>query len=429
MKLKSGSSAGAIYYDAYGTGPKPVLLGSVSEAKTSDWTALGGNLWQSVATFPPQPGLTNGHPYNNANDVGNIICCSPRKTGVEKWSQSDLKSPLDWFFRTSDWRVVVYSTTNPATAFTGLELAIDRVIVSISGASYAYLQNFDLHYGTASAIQGNGTTQSYLTFRDLDISYIGGGNLGGSGIRYGVGINLWGNAHNIMVERNRIWQIYDCGLANTSRGTDIVVHHITYRNNVLWNMSSLFNIWLEPTDNGGSTMHDIYVLNNTAIDPGQWGYNQHPINGNGGFGLVIGSPATVAVSNIVIKNNAFGYFPNNAIDEAQSFSMWKGVMYMDYNDWFKSATAVPVVHQWVPTFLDEPLRTWAASFPAEQHGIEADPRFVSLAGGDLHPGTGSPLINAGVNLTSLGIVLDFDRHSRPATGAFDIGAYQHLPAP
>jgi hypothetical protein len=172
-----------VYYDAYGTGPKPVLLGSVSAATTSGWTALGGNLWQSVATFPPKPGLTNGLPYNNANDVGNIICCSPRQTGVEKWKQSDLKSPLDWFFRTSDWRVIVYSTTNPATAFSGLELAIDRVIVLITQANYAYVQHLALRNGAAAAIQGNGTPMSNLTFRDLDISYIGGGNLGGKGTR------------------------------------------------------------------------------------------------------------------------------------------------------------------------------------------------------------------------------------------------------
>ena len=432
LQLQSGSPAGAIYYDAYGTGPSPLLLGSVAEKMPSDWTALGGNLWQSVATFPPQPGLTNGLPYNNANDVGNIICCSPRRTGVEKWNQSDLQSPLDWFFRTSDWRVVVYSTTNPATAFSGLELAIDRDIVEISnvGSSYVYVQNFVLRYGAGCGVNGNGTNASHLTFRDLDISYIGGGNLGGAGIRYGNGIQFWGNAHDNLVERNRIWQIFDTGLTNQSLGTNIVVHHITYRNNVLWGMSTGFEIWLHPSDSGaGSTMHDIYVLNNTVVNPGSasWGTNQHT-NGNGGFALVDGTPAGVAVYNIVIKNNAFAYMPSNAIVEDQSFSMWKGEMYSDYNDWFHAVTPAKV-HQWLPTFLDEPLTQWAANFPAEQHGIEANPLFVNLGSGNLIPATGSPLINAGVNLTNKGVVLDFNRNPRPATGPFDIGAYQHVTAP
>jgi Putative Ig domain len=429
LKIQSGSPAGAIYYDAYGTGPSPVLLGSVVKKLPSDWTALGGNLWQSVATFPPQPGLTNGLPYNNANDVGNIICCSPRQTGVEKWNQSDLKSPLDWFFRTSDWRVVVYSTTNPATAFSGLELAIDRVIIQINTANYAYVQHLALRYGAAAAIQGNGTPMSNLTFRDLDISYIGGGNLGGNGTRYGDGICLWGNAHDIVIERNNISQIFDSGFTNQSTGTNISVYNITYRNNVIWDTSTGMEMWLHPTNNStGSTMHDIYVLNNTIVNPTHWGYNQHTGNGNGGFGLYIGTPAVVPVYNIVIKNNAFAYMPSIAINEEQSFNMWTGEMTMDYNDWFHAVTPAQV-HQSVPTFLDEPLTQWAANFPAEKHGIEANPLFVNLGSGNLIPATGSPLINAGVNLTNKGVVLDFNRNPRPATGPFDIGAYQHVTAP
>ncbi len=431
LQLHSGSPAGAIYYDAYGTGTNPTLLGSVLKNKTSDWTSLGGNLWQSVATFPPQPGYTNGLPYNNANDVGNIIWLGTTSylTGTEQWTQSALQKPGDWFFRTTDWRVIVYSTTNPATAFPDLELAIDVVIVSIPGVSYAYFQNFVVRNGAGPGIQGNGNPSSFLTFRDLDMSYIGGGNLGGLGTRYGDGLCLWGNAHDIMIERNNIWQIFDSGMTNQSVGTDISVYNITYRNNVIWNTSSGIEMWLNPSDSGAtSTMHDIRVYNNTVVNPTHWGYNQHTGNGNGGFGLVIGTPPAVAVYNIKIANNVFAYMPSIAIDEEQSFNMWTGEMYSNYNDWFHGATP-PMVHQSVPTFLDEPLTQWAANFPAEQQGIEADPLFVNLGSGNLVPGTRSPLINAGTNLTTSGVVLDFNRNPRPATGPFDIGAYQHVTAP
>ncbi|MGH9676610.1 MAG: choice-of-anchor Q domain-containing protein, partial [Candidatus Acidiferrum sp.] len=372
-------------------------------------------------------------PYNDANDVGNFLWGSKTNpgVGVEKWAQSALQKRGDWFFRTADWRVVVYSATNPATEFPGLELAIDRDIVEISnlGASYAYLQHFALLFGAGCGINGNGANASNLTFRDLDISYIGGGNLGGSGVRYGNGIQFWRNAHDNLVERNRIWQIFDSGLTNQGIGTKLVQHHITYRNNVLWNMATSFEMWLGPSDSGaGSTMHDIYVLNNTAVNPGGWGANQRTIGHGAAFALYIGSSTGVAVSNIVFKNNVFAYFPNNAIVEGQSFSMWKGKMTVDYNDWLHAVTPAKV-HQWLPTSLDEPLSLWAANFPAEQHGIEADPGFVNLGTGDFHLATGSPLINAGANLISAGVVLDFERNPRPASGAFDIGAFQHLSAP
>ncbi|MGH6837854.1 MAG: choice-of-anchor Q domain-containing protein [Methylocella sp.] len=425
LKLQSGSAAGAIYYDAYGTGPKPALMGSVSANLPSNWTALGGNLWQSVATFAPQPGYTNGLPYGNANDVGNFLWGGHTNPGIgiEMWAQSALKKPADWFFRTSDWRVVVYATQNPATEFPGLELAINRDLVEMNhdGESYAYLQNVSLLYTAGNGTGGNGVLTSHVTFRDLEISYIGGGNLGGKGIRYGNGIQFWGNAHDNVVERNRIWQIYDTGLTNQSFGTNIVVHDITYRNNVLWNMNESFEIWLHPSDSGtGSTMHDIYVLNNTAVNPGGWGANQRP-NGPQGFALNIGTPASVAVSNIVFENNAFTYFPSTAIVEDQSFNMWQGEMTVDYNEWFH--LGLIQVGEFVPRLLGEPFAQWAANFPAEQHGIEADPLFVNLATGDFHLSAGSPLIRRGANLGKR-VVLDFDRKPRPATGAFDIGAYQ-----
>jgi Putative Ig domain len=432
LRLRNGSPAGAIYYDAYGTGLNPVLMGSVSKANTSDWTALGGNLWQSAATFRPQAGYTNGLPYNNANDVGNIIWggTTNTSTGMMKATQSDLQKPGDWIFRTTDYRVVVYSTSNPATAFPGLELAIDADILEANnlGQSYAYVQHFTLRYGGASGYNGNGVLSSHVTFRDLDISYIGGGNLGGKGIRYGTGITFWGNAHDNLVERCRIWQIFDSGFTNQSSGTNISVYNITYRNNIVWNSSTGIEIWLHPSDSGASsTMHDIRVLNNTIVNPGGsggWAVGQHFGNGNGGFGVNIGTPAGVTVYNIVIKNNVIAYMANNALIEDQSFSMWTGVMTMNYNDWFHPVTP-PMVHQAVPTFLDEPLKTWATNFPAEQHGIEVEPKFVNLATGNFHLGTGSPLINAGENYYVGGVLLDFDRKPRPATGAFDIGAYQH----
>ena len=381
LKMQSGSPAGAIYYDAYGTGPKPVLMGSVSAAAPSNWTALGGNLWQSVATFPTMPGYTNGQPGGNANDVGNFLWGSQTNPGigVEKWSQSDLKNPADWFFRTTDWRVVVYSVTNPATAFPALELAIDRDLVQINNESYAYLQNFSLLYGAASGIEGNGVLASHLTFRDLDISYVGGGNQNGSGTRFGAGIVFWGNAHDNIVERNRVWQTYDTGITNqaNSHGNAISVYNITYRNNVLWNVPACFEIWLHSTNNAaGSTMHDIYVLNNTCSNPICWRTTQNPINGLGGMALSIGTPAAIAVSNIVIENNAFAdFYSTVAIVEEESFLMWQGEMTADYNDWFHT-NPIRSVHQRLPISLDETFTQWAANFPAEQHGIEAEPLFV-----------------------------------------------------
>ena len=70
---QSGSSGSIINYDAYGTGNNPHFMGSVSAASVSDWTNVGGNIWQSTLVFAPPSGNSNGLPYSNACDIGNVF--------------------------------------------------------------------------------------------------------------------------------------------------------------------------------------------------------------------------------------------------------------------------------------------------------------------------------------------------------------------
>ncbi len=61
--------------------------------------------------------------------------------------------------------------------------------------------------------------------------------------------------------------------------------------------------------------------------------------------------------------------------------------------------------------------------------LTTDPQVVNAAAADFHLRTGSPAINAGVNLYSLGVTKDFEGKARPQTGAFEIGAYEFGSAP
>jgi hypothetical protein len=62
------------------------------------------------------------------------------------------------------------------------------------------------------------------------------------------------------------------------------------------------------------------------------------------------------------------------------------------------------------------------------NNLTADPAFVNLAGGDLHLGPSSPLIDAGIPLASSGQV-DLDGHPRVEGTTSDIGAYEFVVAP
>jgi hypothetical protein len=451
--MQGGSSAGGLYYDAYGTGPLPVLMGSVSAdnppgwtpnpymkwapSGTGGWTNVGGNIWKSNATFAPLSGFPNGQPYNNANDVGNIIynpTPTTIATGVEGMTGSPsagtgqltnntsvLTSPGMWLFNTNDYHVYVYSTTNPDTAFPNLELAINTNIVELKNTSYAYLQNFAIKYGAGSGVYSSNNA-SHVTLRDLQISYIGGGNLGGGGIRYGDAIAFFGNADNDLVERVKAWEIYDGGPNNQGDSPNLTVNNITYRNNIVVNAITPFPMFYNGVANNVS---NIFVENNTFVGTNSWSVNQRT-NGNQQFGLYLPLGGNPAISNIVFENNVFFDFAGCAI-VIGSYTQWQGLMTMDYNDWLSSRGPSLT---WIcgPPYAPT-VSAWAPTYPAEQHGIELNPNFVNLSTGDFHPATGSPLINAGTNLFSAGVVLDFNRNPRPATGAFDIGAFQHLSSP
>ncbi len=449
--IQSGSSAGGLYYDAYGTGPAPVLMGSVSASNpagwtpnfikgwapsgTGGWTNVSGNIWKSNMTFAPLPGYGNGMPYNSANDVGNIIynpTPTTVATGVEAMtglpgaqgrsltqSTSYLTSPGMWLFNTTDWKVYIYSTSNPATAFPNLELAINtNVVNALNGsANYVYLQNFTIKNGAGGGVY-TAFNGSHVTLRDLQISYIGGGNLGGSGTRYGDAITFFSNADNDLVERVMTWQIYDGGPNNQSTANNTVVNNIIYRNNIVWNAITPSFMFFNGT---ASTVSNIYVENNTFVGTDTWSVNQRT-NGNQQFGLYLPLGGNPAVSNIVYKNNIFYSFKGCGI-VMSTFTQWKGSMTMDYDDWLGSGGLSLTSFCSNASLMT--ISSWAPTYPAEQHGIELNPSFVNLSTGDFHLATGSPLINAGTNLYKAGVVLDYDRNPRPTTGAFDIGAFQH----
>ena len=56
-----------------------------------------------------------------------------------------------------------------------------------------------------------------------------------------------------------------------------------------------------------------------------------------------------------------------------------------------------------------------------------DPNFVNAESGDFHLKGGSPAINTGLDMSSLGIATDLEGNSRPRGAGYDIGAYEYSP--
>jgi lysophospholipase L1-like esterase len=427
LRPKSGTNGNPIVYDAYSTGPNPRYLGSVAASNTTDWTNTSGNIWTSNSVFQPTGANGNGQPVENANDVGLVTWGTypNRSVGsmVDLPGQSDasLTTQGKWLFNTTDWKVHIFSVGNPATAMPGLELSIDADMIWGYGLSDVIVQNLTLFNGAGHGIPYGGASNR-ITIRDCIIGWIGGGNLGGGGTRYGNGTQISGGGSFCLVERNWIFECFDGGITQESfSATNTTFDNLTYRNNVVYNCPTLIELNLG--NNAGNVMSNIFCYNNTCPNPA--GNTNRP-PGNGNSHVLLNPSGVVPTVAFNVENNSltFGAIGLNI----SNYTWGQGLVVFDYNNWNMANN----VHSNSPALDTLTIAQWAAGYtPAQEtHGLlQTAPQYVDSTLGDvdpnnLAPAAGSPLFNAGTNLFGVGVVWDFNKKPRPSSGPFTIGAFQ-----
>lgn len=284
---QSGDIGGYITYTSYGSGNKPLLLGSVKRNAITDWTQFKNNQWTSTTAFPAE--------------VGNIVFNNGEAWGIKVWDGYDLDQQNEFFYNTNIQKVRIYSPQNPATIYSSIEVALTRHIIEISWKSYIIIDGLHLAYGSAHGIWGTNT--HHVIVRNCDFSFIGGGyqftRNDGLKVRYGNGIEFWENAHDITIENNRLWQIYDAALTNQGEATNSQ-YNIYYRNNSIWKSEYCFEYWNRPET---STNSNIYFENNVCFNAGGgWGHSQRPAPRGYGVSLFKNTANTY---NLYIRNNIF----------------------------------------------------------------------------------------------------------------------------
>ncbi len=368
---RSGSSSGHITYGAFGTGAKPLILGSVRRNRTSDWVSEGGNIWTTTAAF-------------NA-DVGNLILNGEKICGVKVASRGELNAQGKFWFNGSTRTVSMYSGSNPASHYSDIECAVTAYIINEAGKSWVIYDNLALKYGGSHGIGGSAI--SHIIVKDLDISWIGGGAQDASGIRFGNGIEFIGAASDILVEGCRIWECYDAGLTNQNLSATLQ-SNIHYRNNTVWNCEYSFEYW---SNQSGATTRDIYFENNTcAYAGGGWGYAQRPLK-TGRHLHFDDNRATT--SNFHIRNNVFYQARDNNIYLSPTWNNLSALD-MDYNCWHNSLTGNMAV--WQGTYYPmTQFASWQSRSGKDAHGITGDPLFSGAGALDFRLTSGSPCIDAG----------------------------------
>ena len=250
-------------------------------------------------------------------DVGIFICDHGARWGVKKWRNPDwdvpktpkweksvrMENDLDFCYDPDDMRVVVKFPRNPGEAFKSIELAMTRHVVNENGRHDVVYDGLWVRYGAAHGF-GGGSTRN-ITIRNCDISWIGGGlqfwrrdEKTGKvlyPVRFGNGIEFWGNCRGNLVERNRLWEVYDAALTNQGRNDDET--DVTWRDNVIWNSEYSFEYW------NAKVTRNIRFEHNTCVDAGSgWAHAQRP-DPNGAHLMYYSNRA--ATTNFVVRDNIF----------------------------------------------------------------------------------------------------------------------------
>ena len=250
-------------------------------------------------------------------DVGIFICNHGERWGVKKWNNPEWVAPkskrwqasvtmandLDYWYDPENYRVVVKYPQNPGAAFKSIELAMTTHIISEGGRHDVVYDGLWVRYGAAHGFGGGSTAN--LVIRNCDICWIGGGlqfwkadektGRPAYPVRFGNGIEFWGDCRNNLIERCRLWEIYDAAVTN--QGRDDSETEITWRDNVIWNSEYSYEYW------NRKLTRNILFEHNTCVDAGYgWAHAQRP-DPNGAHLMYYSNRA--ATTNFVVRNNIF----------------------------------------------------------------------------------------------------------------------------
>ena len=409
----NGNSTAKIIFGAYGTGSLPVIKGSIEKNNLGDWQKHSENIWKSTSTFDI--------------DIGNIIFNRAYLFGIKQWELKHLSSNDEFYYNKTDKKLYIYSPSNPANRYSQVEIVLNRHIVNFSHKSYITFENLNVTKGGAHGFFGS--SSSDITIQDCEISYIGGGECPGLyRERYGNGIEFWGESFNQLVQKCRIYEIYDTGVTNQNNRTEQKQENIEYINNMIWNCAMYsFEIW--NNSGGASTMKNIYFDNNTCLNAGMgWGTQRSTAVG---YHLNLGSNFAVA-SNINIRNNIFfdGKFLL-AQEWVNDTTGWWSEVTMDHNNYF---TTSAYQNGWPWLLIREGENNlmgynWPDGFTSymrytgfDSNSVLNYPEFINIDNWDLSLSPSSSCIDAG---TPTSANKDFEGKLRPQGSSFDIGAFEY----
>ena len=301
-----------VSYSAYGEGSKPEIYGSSHNyAEFGEW----------IETDVP-----NIYKYSEKvdKDVGNIIfnngefcgikCVLEEKFGViynrttdKRFdSYADLTENLHFFHDSSKTKeLYLYcSGGNPADLYDSIEFAEGIDIIETKWSNNITIDNITFRYSGDFAVSA--MSCEGLTVRNCEFYWIGGSIQYGS-VRFGNGVQVWGQAKNFTVDNCYFNQIYDAAVTFQFSGesnNEVHCDNIKFTNNVMEYCNYSVEYFLDYGKNNANDFGNFTISGNHMWYAGYGLCSQRPDKG-GDAHIKSWTHANQNKGNFHISNNLF----------------------------------------------------------------------------------------------------------------------------
>ncbi len=252
---------------------------------------------------------------------GKILFHDPRdsdyyaKRDYQPLDYRDLKDDLQFYSDLNgEGTLYLYSAEgNPGERFSSIEIGVDEVMLNIGGDGNSV---DGIHFRFCGGFGIAGGISSNTTVRNCIMEWIGGAvHTSNKEMLYGNAIQIYGQAKNLTVENNWIYQIYDTGITfQISKNGDgnCYYENINIRNNLVEYCHWGIEFYNQAKDNTRRSTKNVLVEGNIVRTGGMgWGsawrfecYNANTVK-EASAALLCSWGFTDDTENFVIRNNIF----------------------------------------------------------------------------------------------------------------------------
>lgn len=267
------------------------------------------------------------------HEVGNIIFNHETAVGTNEWNLTDVNKQGDFRYDNENKVIVLYSTSNPATYYSDIEIATSNKPVTYGGGGllirippnegYIIFENLNLKYDCGGSIGGSWNNHNII-IRDTKEEFIGGCWMyyNNYPVRFGNSLGFWCSSSDIYVMRNNISDTWDAAMSpqcSTDSGPATITRQV-YSYNIIDKAAYGFEIFNSAI---GSEISNILIEHNSLLNMGGGVMSSQPgYNGGRQFRLARSPENT---KNLTIRDNIIAWSDFAAIDLGRgSFNNWKG---------------------------------------------------------------------------------------------------------